>query len=260
MNLRNLAIWGVVIVVAIGLYGMVTQTTRAGGGASGEVTYSDLLHKHRQRPRQEGGDLWLDPCFHGLRHRRQRPPTRPTPPPARRAIKHLEGQNADIQVKSPGGNIVLGVLLNLAPVDPGSWQMTRAGDALQMCAAARGGPWASGKVQGPPADRVQEPGDLDDVAGVDERPRKELAEIVDFGEGPRLVPWPAARFPKATLMVGPPGTGKTLLGRAGRRGGRALLNPISGSDFVEMFVGVGYHACATCSNRPRRTRPASSNT
>jgi cell division protease FtsH len=59
-------------------------------------------------------------------------------------------------------------------------------------------------------------------------------------------------------MVGPPGTGKTLLAKAIAGEAKVPFFSISGSDFVEMFVGVGASACATCSSRPRSTRRASS--
>lgn len=77
-----------------------------------------------------------------------------------------------------------------------------------------------------------------DVAGVDEA-KQELAEIVDFLKNPKKYSSMGAKIPKGVLLVGPPGTGKTLLGRAvAGEAGVPFFN-ISGSDFVEMFVGVG---------------------
>ena len=77
-----------------------------------------------------------------------------------------------------------------------------------------------------------------DVAGVDES-KAELAEIVDFLKNPKAGGRLGARLPKGVLLVGPPGTGKTLLARAvAGEAGVAFLS-ISGSEFVEMFVGVG---------------------
>ncbi len=77
-----------------------------------------------------------------------------------------------------------------------------------------------------------------DVAGVDEA-KEELAEIVEFLKHPKKFVELGAKIPKGILLVGPPGTGKTLLGRAiaGEAGVPFFI--ISGSDFVEMFVGVG---------------------
>jgi len=79
---------------------------------------------------------------------------------------------------------------------------------------------------------------FEDVAGADEE-RAELTEIVDFLKDPRKYIELGARIPKGVLLVGPPGTGKTLLGRAVAGEAGVPFFSISGSDFVEMFVGVG---------------------
>ncbi|MCD7800290.1 MAG: ATP-dependent zinc metalloprotease FtsH [Ruminococcus sp.] len=77
-----------------------------------------------------------------------------------------------------------------------------------------------------------------DVAGADEE-KKEMAEIVDFLKNPKKYSDMGARIPKGVLLLGPPGTGKTLLARAVAGEAGCPFFPISGSDFVEMFVGVG---------------------
>ena len=77
-----------------------------------------------------------------------------------------------------------------------------------------------------------------DVAGADEE-KQELAEIVDFLKAPSKFNDLGARIPKGVLLVGPPGTGKTLLARAVAGEAGVPFFSISGSDFVEMFVGVG---------------------
>ncbi len=79
---------------------------------------------------------------------------------------------------------------------------------------------------------------FEDVAGADEE-RAELSEIVDFLKDPRKYIEIGARIPKGILLVGPPGTGKTLLARAVAGEAGVPFFSISGSDFVEMFVGVG---------------------
>ncbi|MBT9253776.1 MAG: ATP-dependent zinc metalloprotease FtsH [Brockia lithotrophica] len=79
---------------------------------------------------------------------------------------------------------------------------------------------------------------FEDVAGADEE-KRELAEIVDFLKDPRKYTALGARIPKGVLLVGPPGTGKTLLARAVAGEAGVPFFSISGSDFVEMFVGVG---------------------
>ena len=77
-----------------------------------------------------------------------------------------------------------------------------------------------------------------DVAGVDEE-KEELEEIVDFLKNPKKYESMGARIPKGVLLVGPPGTGKTLLAKAVAGEAGVPFFSISGSDFVEMFVGVG---------------------
>lgn len=76
------------------------------------------------------------------------------------------------------------------------------------------------------------------VAGVDEE-KEELAELIDFLKNPKKYASLGARIPKGVLLVGPPGTGKTLLARAVAGEANVPFYSISGSDFVEMFVGVG---------------------
>ena len=77
-----------------------------------------------------------------------------------------------------------------------------------------------------------------DVAGVDEA-TEELEEVVDFLRNPKAYGKLGARVPKGILLVGPPGTGKTLLARAVAGEAGVKFFPISGSEFVEMLVGVG---------------------
>jgi len=77
-----------------------------------------------------------------------------------------------------------------------------------------------------------------DVAGVEEA-KQEVAEIVDFLRDPSKYQRLGGRIPKGILLIGPPGTGKTLLGRAIAGEAKVPFFTISGSDFVEMFVGVG---------------------
>src|SRR5947209_1363045 len=79
---------------------------------------------------------------------------------------------------------------------------------------------------------------FNDVAGVEEA-KQELTEIVEFLKFPEKFTALGARIPKGVLMVGPPGTGKTLLSKAVAGEAGVPFFSISGSEFVEMFVGVG---------------------
>ncbi len=101
-----------------------------------------------------------------------------------------------------------------------------------------------GKAMGFGKARIKQPADekrkttFADVAGADEE-KEELREIVDFLKSPRKFKELGARVPKGVLLVGPPGTGKTLLARAVAGEAGVPFFSISGSDFVEMYVGVG---------------------
>lgn len=88
-----------------------------------------------------------------------------------------------------------------------------------------------------------------DVAGVDEA-KEELVEVVDFLKEPKKYTDIGGKIPKGVLLVGPPGTGKTLLARAVAGEAGVPFFSISGSDFVEMFVGVVPAGCGICSGRP----------
>ena len=79
---------------------------------------------------------------------------------------------------------------------------------------------------------------FEDVAGIDEA-KDELEEIIEFLRNPKKFQKLGGKIPKGVLLVGPPGTGKTLLARAYAGEADVPFFTISGSDFVEMFVGVG---------------------
>src|SRR5690625_6003678 len=94
-----------------------------------------------------------------------------------------------------------------------------------------------------------------DVAGADEE-KQELKEVVDFLKDPRKFQDLGARIPKGVLLVGPPGTGKTLLARAVAGEAGTPFFSISGSDFVEMFVGVGASRVRDLFENAKKNSPA----
>ena len=93
-----------------------------------------------------------------------------------------------------------------------------------------------------------------DVAGVEEA-KEEVSELVDFLKDPKKFQKLGGRIPKGILMVGPPGTGKTLLAKAIAGEADAAFFSISGSDFVEMFVGVGASRVRDMFEQARKTTP-----
>lgn len=95
---------------------------------------------------------------------------------------------------------------------------------------------------------------FDDVAGVDEA-KEELEEVVDFLKNPKKYQAIGAKIPKGVMLVGPPGTGKTLLARAVAGEADVPFFSISGSEFVEMFVGVGASRVRDLFNKAKRNAP-----
>ncbi len=95
---------------------------------------------------------------------------------------------------------------------------------------------------------------FDDVAGADEE-KEELAEAVEFLKNPEKFNKLGARIPKGVLLVGPPGTGKTLLARAVAGEAGVPFFSISGSDFVEMFVGVGASRVRDLFDQAKKSSP-----
>ena len=127
----------------------------------------------------------------------------------------------------------------------------------QMQGGGKGGAFSFGKSKARMLDENNNTVTFADVAGCDEA-KEEVKEVVDFLKDPNKFQKLGGRIPRGLLLVGPPGTGKTLLAKSIAGEAKVPFFSISGSDFVEMFVGVGAAACATCSRTPRRMHPASS--
>jgi cell division protease FtsH len=108
----------------------------------------------------------------------------------------------------------------------------------QMQGGGKGGAFSFGKSRARLIDENNNSVNFADVAGCDEA-KEEVAELVDFLRDPQKFQKLGGRIPRGVLLVGPPGTGKTLLARAIAGEAKVPFFSISGSDFVEMFVGVG---------------------
>ena len=124
-------------------------------------------------------------------------------------------------------------------------RMSSAGNPMNAFSKAR-------TVLGVPGDKKVT---FDDVAGADEE-KEELQEIVDFLKNPEKFTEIGARIPHGLLLVGPPGTGKTLLARAVAGEAGVQFLSISGSDFVEMYVGVGAGRVRDLFEQARKIAPA----
>ncbi len=108
----------------------------------------------------------------------------------------------------------------------------------QMQGGGRGGAFSFGKSKAKMLDEANNSITFADVAGCDEA-KEEVSELVEFLRDPPKFKKLGGRIPRGVLMVGPPGTGKTLLAKAIAGEAKVPFFSISGSDFVEMFVGVG---------------------
>jgi cell division protease FtsH len=149
--------------------------------------------------------------------------------------KELNANHVNWSVKDQRGNLWLTVLVNALPF------LVLAGFFLFMMRQMQSGgnkAMSFGKNRARLLSMQQKKITFKDVAGVDEA-KEELKEIIEFLREAQKFQKLGGRIPKGVLMVGPPGTGKTLLARAVAGEANVPFFSISGSDFVEMFVGVG---------------------
>ena len=231
MNLRNLAIWGVIVVVLIGLYSMITGGGQKGANA-GEITYSQLLGK------VDNGQI-KSAEFHGLSvivtDNANKMFTAYTLNNQDDLETQMKAHGVNMSSKPPGGNPVVSLLLQALPILllVGVWFFFMR----QMQGGARGA-MGFGKSKARLLTENKNRVVFDDVAGVEEA-KDEVVEIVDFLKDPQRFQRLGGKIPKGALLIGPPGTGKTLLARAIAGEAGVPFFTISGSDFVEMFVGVG---------------------
>jgi cell division protease FtsH len=236
MNLRNFAVWGVILVVLIGIYSVLSSGNGAlnpgapkpGGDVSystvlakidsGEIKKVDVISTDRMKlTTQDGGTLMA------------------TAPMTEDLLKRMEGKNVDVTFQKSERFSLMGLLMNALPILLliGVWIFFMR----QMQGGARGA-MGFGKSKARLLTENKNRITFDDVAGVDEA-KEELQEIVDFLKDPAKFQRLGGKIPKGALLIGPPGTGKTLIARAVAGEAGVPFFTISGSDFVEMFVGVG---------------------
>jgi len=230
MNLRNLAIWGVIVVALIAVYSVMTNS--AHGGGARQVAYSALLTQI------DSGDI-KSAKIHGqtieARDKQGNSITATGPLDTSDLQHRLEAHGAAYDFEQPGAGLLPTILINMLPILLliGVWVFFMR----QMQGGARGA-MGFGKSKARLLTENKNRVTFEDVAGVDEA-KDDLTEIVDFLKDPAKFQRLGGKIPKGALMIGPPGTGKTLLGRAVAGEAGVPFFYISGSDFVEMFVGVG---------------------
>ncbi|MBW3575607.1 MAG: ATP-dependent metallopeptidase FtsH/Yme1/Tma family protein [Actinobacteria bacterium] len=170
-----------------------------------------------------------------------------------RLLERLEGRNVHIEAVRPGtGSAWLDVLLSLAPflLLLGLFVLMGRGAGRQF-----GGVMGIGRSGAKVFDSERPKTQFGDVAGY-EGVKQEVAEIVDFLRQPDRYRKAGAIAPRGVLMAGPPGTGKTLLARAVAGEAHVPFLSVTGSSFVEMFVGVGAARVRDLFAEARRRAPA----
>jgi cell division protease FtsH len=232
MPIRNLLVWGVIALILVVLF---TVFQPRGAGAPNQISYSKLLDEVERGQIQEvttKGDV-----ITGRRRADNSQfityvPTGSMGP----LVQRLDNANVQVNGSPPRtgptfGDILLTALPMLLLI--GAWFFFMR----QMQAGGRG---AMGFGRSKARLLTEQKGRVtfDDVAGIDEA-KEELSEIVEFLKDPGKFQRLGGKIPKGALLVGPPGTGKTLLARAIAGEANVPFFTISGSDFVEMFVGVG---------------------
>lgn len=240
MNLRNLAIWGGLLLVLVAVYAAIGTNggatmpgaKAAAAGRPAPITYSQLItaiNGQEIKTATVRGDT-----INGV-YKDDSKFTTVTPLPNGDIIDKMQAGGAAVDVKStrqPWWSGLLGLLLPVALIIA-FWFFIMN----RMQGGAKGA-MGFGKSKAKLLTEHKGRKTFDDVAGVDEA-KDELQEVVDFLKDPGKFQRLGGKIPKGALLVGPPGTGKTLLARAVAGEAGVPFFSISGSDFVEMFVGVG---------------------
>ncbi|WP_454761397.1 ATP-dependent zinc metalloprotease FtsH [Caulobacter segnis] len=228
MNFRNLAIWLVIVAVLAGVF-VVSQNARTKSG--GEVSYSQLL-KDVDAGKIKSAEIAGQTVV--AKTADNKVLTVNAPLNSDELVNRMVAKNADVKFKS-GSISFLAILVQLLPIllVVGVWLFFMR----QMQGGAKGA-MGFGKSKARLLTENKNRITFEDVAGVDEA-KEELQEVVDFLKDPAKFQRLGGKIPKGALLVGPPGTGKTLIARAVAGEAGVPFFTISGSDFVEMFVGVG---------------------
>jgi cell division protease FtsH len=230
-NLRNFAIWVIVGLLVIALFQLFQNPGR--GGGSNEIAFSQFLDdvdggKVKQvtiTDQQIVGSYKAQGTFQTYA------------PPGANLVDELRKKDVAIVARPPGENFsLLGALISWMPmiVIIGIWLFVMR----QMQGGAGGKAMGFGKSKAKLLTEAHGRVTFEDVAGIDEA-KEDLFEIVEFLRDPQKFQRLGGRIPRGVLLVGPPGTGKTLTARAVAGEANVPFFTISGSDFVEMFVGVG---------------------
>ena len=230
-NLRNFALWVIIILLVLALFTLFQNPGQR--ASSQDISFSQLLSEVDQGKVRDV--VIQGPDIHGTFTNgssfQTYAPNDPT------LVKRLYDGKVSITAKPPGDNVpwFVSLLVSWLPF------LALIGVWVFMSRQMQGG---AGKAMGFGKSRAKMLTEahgrvtFEDVAGVDEA-KQDLQEIVEFLRDPGKYQRLGGRIPRGVLLVGPPGTGKTLIARAVAGEANVPFFTISGSDFFEMFVGVG---------------------
>jgi cell division protease FtsH len=231
-NIRNFALWVIIFLLVVALVMLFQNPGRQ--PQTQEITFSQLLKDVNQGNIHDVTIAGNEISGHYLQDNRAFSTYAPNDPAL---VQQLADKNVNITAKPPS--------------DGNSWLVTLLVNGLPLIAflavwiflsrqmqGAGGKAMGFGKSKAKLLTEAHGRVTFEDVAGVDEA-KEDLQEIVEFLRDPQKFQRLGGRIPRGVLLVGPPGTGKTLLARAIAGEANVPFFTISGSDFVEMFVGVG---------------------
>ena len=229
---KNILLW---LVIAMVLMSVFNNFTNPGGNSSSEIGYSSFLEQVKQ-----GNVTAVEidnetMTIRGTTHRGETFVTYAPDDP--KLVDDLVANKVDIKAKKKEEtSLLMHLLISSFPILLliGVWIFFMK----QMQGGGRGGALSFGKSKARMLTEDKNQFTFADVAGVDEA-REEVEELVEFLRDPSRFRKLGGRIPRGVLMTGSPGTGKTLLAKAIAGEAKVPFFTISGSDFVEMFVGVG---------------------
>ncbi|MDP3898047.1 MAG: ATP-dependent zinc metalloprotease FtsH [Mesorhizobium sp.] len=231
-NYRNLALWAIIAVLLIALFNLFQQPQQR--GATRDVAYSEFLQdidSGRVKSVTIAGDRITGTYADNSTAFQTYSPGDST------LVSRLEAKKVQINARpeSDGSGSIFSMLIGWLPMllILGVWIFF-----MRQMQSGSGRAMGFGKSKAKLLTEAHGRVTFQDVAGVDEA-KEDLEEIVEFLRDPQKFQRLGGKIPRGVLLVGPPGTGKTLLARAIAGEANVPFFTISGSDFVEMFVGVG---------------------
>ena len=247
-NYRNLALWAIIAVLLIALFNLFQAPQQR--GATREVAYSEFLQElsgGRVKTVTIAGDRISGTYIDNSSGFQTYSPGDPT------LVQRLEDKGVTINARpeNDGSGSILSILLSWLPMILilGVWIFF-----MRQMQSGSGRAMGFGKSKAKLLTEAHGRVTFQDVAGVDEA-KEDLEEIVEFLRDPQKFQRLGGKIPRGVLLVGPPGTGKTLLARSVAGEANVPFFTISGSDFVEMFVGVGASRVRDMFEQAKRNAP-----